>query len=184
MLVFGYRKKFFTGVAACMSVAMLLVGCGSRSSSELEEYKSSMTEFYDKLSYYDRAINGIDASSDNAKQQLLGYLDEMNETYKTMAATSIPEEFSGISDIAVEASDYMQMANECYHFAYDGDYDEENEFLAYQYYGRANSRAMVMLQVLHGQVPEGEGITVTTQEPGEFTPIGENETEEETETEE
>ena len=77
MLVFGYRKIFFTGVAACMSVAMLLVGCGSRSSSELEEYKSSMTEFYDKLSYYDRAINGIDASSDNAKQQLLGYLDEI-----------------------------------------------------------------------------------------------------------
>ena len=40
----------------------------------------------------------------------------------------------GISDIAVEAADYMQMANECYHLAYDGTFDEDNEYLASQYY--------------------------------------------------
>ena len=90
-----------------------------------------------------------------------------------MAAVEIPEEFDSISEIAVEAADYMQMANETYHEAYDGDFDEDQEMLAAQYYQRANSRVMVMLQVLHGEVPSGEGVTVTTIEAGEFATIGE-----------
>ncbi len=176
MLGFRFKRSLFTCMAAGILLVSSLSGCGQKNSQELEQYKEGMTSFYDKLSYYDKAINGIDPSSEVAKQQLLGYLDEINENYKAMADTKVPEEFSGIADIAVEASDYMQMANECYHYAYDGAYDEENEALAFQYYGRANSRAMVILQVLHGQVPEGAGITVTTQEPGDFATIGDGDT--------
>ncbi|SFB70012.1 hypothetical protein [Butyrivibrio sp. YAB3001] len=171
-------KAFFRfRLLICASVlsALTLTGCGKGSSDGLATYKEEMTQFYDKLSYYDTSINAIEADSENAKVQLLGYLDEMNETYKSMAACEIPDEFSGISDIAAEAADYMQMANECYHFAYDGAFDEENEQLAFQYYQRANSRAQVMLQVLHGEVPSGDGVTVTTQEAGQFDTIGEAE---------
>ncbi len=149
-----------------------MAGCGSKGSKELDNYKTSMTEFYDKLAYLNEAMNAIDPDSETAKIQLLGYLDEMNEAYKVMAAIAIPDEFSGISDIAVEAAGYMQMANETYHMAYDGEFDEDSEMLASQYYERANSRALVMLQVLHGEVPEGDGVTVTTEEPGQFATIG------------
>ena len=150
-----------------------LSACGSKENAELSAYKESMETFYNKLSYLNSSINGIDADDENAKYQLLGYLDEMNEAYKEMAAVEIPEEFDSISEIAVEAADYMQMANETYHEAYDGDFDEDQEMLAAQYYQRANSRVMVMLQVLHGEVPSGEGVTVTTIEAGEFATIGE-----------
>ena len=75
-----------------------------------------------------------------------------------MASTEIPDEFSGISDIAVEAADYMDQANEFYHQAYDGDFDSDSEMLASQYYQRANDRVLIMLQVLHGQVPEGRAL--------------------------
>ena len=84
----------------------------------------------------------------------------MNVTYKTMAETPVPEEFSGIADISVEAADYMQKANEFYHMAYDNDFDSDSEMLASQYYERANNRAMVILQVLHGEVPSVEGVSV------------------------
>lgn len=167
-------KKVFTCGIVVVAVAALCCGCGKKADEGLAGYKDSMTEFYNKLSYYDASINGIDSDSEDAKVQLLGYLDEMNDTYKTMAALQIPEEFDSISEIAVEAADYMQMANECYHLAYDGNFDEDNEQLAGQYYQRANSRAMVMLQVLHGEVPSGEGVTVTTQEPGQFATVGED----------
>ena len=153
-------------------LAVMFTGCGQKGSKELEDYKACMTEFYDKLSSLDNSINNIDSSSETAKIELLGYLDEMNETYKVMAATSIPEEFSGISDIAVEAADYMQMANETFHEAYDGDFDADCEMLASQYYERANNRVNVMLQVLHGEIPEGDGVIVTTQEAGQFSTIG------------
>ncbi len=171
MLIKNYKRIRFSMLAAVCGI-VLCCGCGKKADEVLTSYKESMTEFYDKLSYYDASINGIDAGSEDAKVQLLGYLDEMNETYKTMAELTIPEEFDSISDIAVEAADYMQMANECYHLAYDGTFDEDNEYLASQYYQRANSRARVMLQVLHGEVPTGEGVTVTTVEAGQFDTIG------------
>ena len=84
----------------------------------------------------------------------------MNESYKAMAQIDVPEQFSGISELPSEASEYMQMANEYYHMAYDGEFDEDNEYLASQYYERANSRVQVILQVLHGEVPSGEGVSV------------------------
>ncbi len=165
-------------IVICMS-AFSLCGCGAKSDPELESYKESMTDFYDKLSYYDNAINAIDPDSDTAKTDLLGYLDEMNDSYKLMAQAKIPEEFSGISDIALEAADYMQKADEFYHQAYDNEFDNDSEMLAAQYYQRANSRVLVMLQVLHGEVPEGDNVTVETESTYEFSTISDDsETEE------
>lgn len=168
------NKKRISTILGCTILCASLCfvgGCGKQADSGLEEYKAGMTQFYDKLSYYDKSINGINPDSENAKNQLLAYLDEMNESYKAMAELTIPEQFDSISEIAVEAADYMQMADEFYHLAYDGVFDEDNEQLAAQYYQRANSRAQVMLTVLHGEIPTGEGITVTTEEAGQFATI-------------
>ena len=153
-------------------LGMILSGCQKETNDELESYKESMNSFYEKLSYFDEAINGIDPESETAVTELLGYLDEMNEEYKNMAELSIPDEFSGISDIAIEAADYMEMADQFYHEAYDNEFDSDTEYLASQYYQRANSRVLVMLQVLHGEVPSGEGVTVTTQDSIQFSTIG------------
>ena len=164
-----------------MGAAFLLGGCGKEVDTGLETYKETMTEFYDKLTYYNNSINSIDPDSETAKAELLQYLDEMNDAYQVMAATEIPDEFSGISDIAVEAADYMDKASEFYHMAYDNDFDNDSEMLASQYYQRANSRVLVMLQVLHGEVPEGEGISVETESTYEFSTIdSEKESESET----
>jgi hypothetical protein len=69
----------------------------------------------------------------------------------------------------------MEKANEFYHQAYDGDFDSDSEMLAAQYYQRANDRVLIMLQVLHGEVPEGEGITVETESTYEISTIDEGE---------
>ncbi len=66
----------------------------------------------------------------------------------------------------------MEMADQFYHEAYDNEFDGDSESLASQYYQRANSRVLVMLQVLHGEVPTGEGVTVTTQDSIQFSTIG------------
>ena len=166
------KKRFLFGLSIIMLSLCVLTGCGKKAADpELDEYKKSMTEFYDSLTYLDKAINSIDPESESAKSELLGYMDEMNEAYGKMAEVTIPEAFSGISDIAVEAADYMQKADEFYHLAYDNEFDENSEMLASQYYQRANSRAIVMLQVLHGEVPEGEGVSVETQSTYEFSTI-------------
>ncbi len=151
-------------VSVCILLGALscfvLCSCGKNSDPALESYRDSMEQFYSGLSYYDGQINSIEPEVDGAKEDLLNILDQMNESYKTMAELEVPEEFSGIEDLPSEASEYMEMANEYYHQAYDGDFDEDSEALASQYYQRANNRAMVILQVLHGEVPSIEGVTV------------------------
>ncbi len=172
-------KRKIKVLSKVMTIALLattIAGCGKQADPKLESYKESMTEFYNKLAEYDSSINSIDPDSETAGDDLLVVLDEMNETYKNMAAIEIPEEFSGISDIAVEAADYMDKANEFYHQAYDGDFDSDSEMLASQYYQRANDRVLIMLQVLHGQVPEGEGITVETESTYEISTIDDEST--------
>ncbi len=164
-------SKYLSGVLVLAFLAIAGTGCGKQADPKLESYKESMTEFYNKLSEYDSSINSIDPNSETAGDELLGVLDEMNQTYQNMAAIEIPDEFSGISDIAVEAADYMDKANEFYHQAYDGDFDSDSEMLAAQYYQRANDRVLIMLQVLHGEVPEGEGITVETESTYEISTI-------------
>lgn len=175
----GIIKSFAVICSSFMLLAALITGCGKEADPALSEYKDKMTEFYDQLTYFDASINAIDPESEGAKGELLSYLDQMNESYKAMAALEIPEEFSGISDIAVEASDYMDMAAQFYHAAYDNDFDSDSEELASQYYERANNRVLVMLQVLHGEVPEGDGITVETESTYEFSAIGEDSSESE-----
>ena len=167
-------KKKFSVLLISVLFACMLFGCGKKNSEELSAYKENMTEFYNKLSYYDTEINSIDPEAEDATTQLLLLMDQMNEAYKLMAGYAVPEEFDSIADISKEAAEYMQSANEYYHLAYDGEFDENNEDLARQYYERANSRAQVMLQVLHGEIPEGDNVIVTTQEAGQFSTIGDD----------
>ena len=166
-----FNKSFKALIIAFVVVCTLLAGCGKKEDPELETYRESMTSFYDKLSLYDNQINALDPDDEAAKLQLLDLLDQMNESYKAMAATTVPDQFSGIADISVEAAEYMQKANEFYHMAYDNEFDSDSEMLAAQYYERANNRAQVILQVLHGEVPEGEGVSVETQSTYEFSTI-------------
>ena len=154
------NKRVNVCILTGILVSLSLLGCGRKADPELLSYKESMEQFYSGLSYYDGQINSIEPEVDGAKEDLLNILDQMNESYKTMAELEVPEEFSGIEDLPAEASEYMQMADEYYHLAYDGDFDEDSEALASQYYQRANNRAMVILQVLHGEVPSLEGVSV------------------------
>ena len=187
-IVLEKKRKFkIVDVVFCMSFFMVLTimtGCGKKGDSALSAYKASMSEFYDKLAQYDSSINSINPDSDSAKEELLGYLDEMNEAYKAMGDLEVPNEFSGIAEIASEAKDYMQMANECYHKAYDNEFDEESLSLASQYYERANKRTFIMLQVLHGENPTEEGVSVTTEDSFKFATISDDEEETEEITEE
>ncbi len=86
-------KKVRTLLLSALVAGMVLTGCQKETNDELESYKESMDSFYNKLSYFDESINGIDPNSDEAVSQLLGYLDEMNEEYKKMSELTIPAEF-------------------------------------------------------------------------------------------
>ena len=103
--------------------AMLLTACGE--DPDLARFRKNMDDFCTKISEIDSSINNIDAQSENAVSELLGYLDELDATFKDFAALDFPEEFDYLEGLADESSQYMTEAVSSYHEAYsNGSYNE------------------------------------------------------------
>ena len=158
------KKKAGIAAAAAIAAVALLGGCGAAPSQELDEYRAEMDRFYTALERYDTRINAIDESSEDAPAQLLQVLTEMDESYRRMAALSVPDEFAAVGDLPAEAAEHMEQALAEYRAAYADGFDADAAFVADQYYERADKRAHVILTILHGEIPQGDGVSVDTEE--------------------
>lgn len=140
--------------------AFLLTACGQN--EELTAYQEDMNTFFERAAEYNDQMNAIDRTSDTAVIELLGYLDAFAEDIEWMAQLEVPEQFSAVESLADEASENMKEAVALYHEAYGGDqYDEGSAQAAREYYDRTNIRIQYIITILHGEIPEGEGVTYT-----------------------
>lgn len=140
--------------------AFLLTACGEN--EELTAYQEDMNTFFERASEYNDKMNAIDRESDTAVIELLGYLDAFAEDIQWMAELEVPEQFSAVESLADEADENMKEAVALFHAAYDGEsYDEGSEQAALEYYDRTNIRIQYIITILHGEIPEGEGVTYT-----------------------
>ena len=151
------RIRAVLGAAFCI---VMLVGCGKNQA--LEQYQADMTTFFEQISMYNDGMNSIDASAEDATNRILDYLDKVEEEIAWMAQLEVPSQFSAVEDLADEADENMKQAVALYHQAYEGDtFDEAVAQAAKEYYDRANIRIQYIITILHGEIPEGEGVTYT-----------------------
>lgn len=142
----------------------LLTACG-KEDEELAAYQENMNTFFENVASYDNNINSIDSSSEDAVPQLLAYLDGLQEEITWMAELEVPEQFSAVESLADEADENMKEAVALFHSAYEGDTYNENLWQgAMEYYERVNIRIQYIISILHGEIPEGEGVTYTEDE--------------------
>lgn len=173
------KFKFFGAVIVC---GFLLTACGE--DEALTSYQEDMNTFFESAATYNDNMNAIDPSSEDAVSQLLAYLDGLQTEITWMAELEVPEQFSAAESLADEADENMKEAVALFHQAYEGDtYDEALGQAALEYYERANIRIQYIITILHGEIPEGEGVTYT-QEEGIFGDGFLNKTDEEDGTEE
>lgn len=79
-----------------------------------------------------------------------------------MAGLEVPDRFSAVDSLADEADENMKQAVSLYHQAYEAEvFDEGRAQAAREYYDRANVRIQYIISILHGEIPEGEGVTYT-----------------------
>ncbi len=143
--------------------AFLLTACGEN--EELTAYQEDMNTFFERAGEYNDKMNAIDPESDTAVIELLGYLDAFAEDIQWMAELEVPEQFA-VESLADEADENMKEAVALFHAAYDGEsYDEGSEQAALEYYDRTNIRIQYIITILHGEIPEGEGVTYTEENP-------------------
>ncbi len=168
----------------CLIVAciFLLTGCGEDES--LNEYKENMETFFNNVAQINDNMNSIDISGEGYVEEMLGYLDSLNDEVSWMAELEVPEEFESVESLADDASENMSQAVSYYHMAYEAEeFDADMEDAAHQYYDRANTIIQYIITILHGEIPEGEGVTFTQEDKifGEGYMNEKDDTEEETE---
>lgn len=150
---------------SALFLSLSLAGCGE--DQELTKFKSEIDTFCTNISELDTSINQIDASSDNATQQLLEYLDTLDSEFQVLATIDFPTEFDYLEDLAKEASEYMTEAVSSYHEAYsNGSYNEYTAEYAHENYSRAYKRVQIIITFLHGETPEDEDLTIQYEDSG------------------
>lgn len=138
----------------------LLTACGK--DETLTAYQEDMNTFFEHIASYNDGMNAINADDADATEQLLSYLDQLQAEITWMAELTVPERFSAVDSLADEADENMQQAVALYHRAYESEtFDEGVAQAAREYYDRANIRIQYIIMILHGEIPEGEGITYT-----------------------
>lgn len=152
------RKCLIIGF--CLFFTLLFTACGQ--DEELTAYQEDMNTFFERAKEYNDKMNAIDSASDTAVIELLGYLDAFAEDIEWMAGLEVPNQFSAVESLADEADENMKEAVALFHAAYEGGtFDEPSEQAAREYYDRTNIRLQYIITILHGEIPEGEGVTYT-----------------------
>lgn len=141
---------------------LLLAGCGKESDEALTEYQENMNTFFEHIAEYNDEINYIDVSEDGYVARLLELLDGLDAEVAWMSTLEVPEQFAAVDSLADEASENMTQAVLLYHMLYeDEEYNENVKEAASEYYARANIRIKYIVMLLHGEIPEGEGVIYT-----------------------
>ncbi len=156
--------KNIKSICLALFLLFMLTGCGKKDEA-LEEYQTNMETFFEHIVEFNDNMNAVDVSQGDYVSQMLGFLDALDAEVAWMAQLEVPDEFSAVESLADEASENMTQAVLFYHMAYDnGEYDENIEAAAKEYYDRANLRIQYIITLLHGEVPEGEGLTYTEED--------------------
>lgn len=139
---------------------LFLTACGE--DETLTAYQEDMNTFFEHIASYNDGMNAINADDADATDQLLSYLDQLQAEITWMAELTVPDRFSAVDSLADEADENMQQAVSLYHRAYESEvFDEGAAQAAREYYDRANIRIQYIIMILHGEIPEGDGITYT-----------------------
>ena len=153
-------KKKLLSILLAFSLVFSLTACGDEE-NEIDIFGKEIDEFCNKVSDINNSINKINAESDDAVEELLGYLDNLDEDFKSFSELDFPEEFDYLESLADEASSYMTEAVSSYHDAYsDGGYSSSVADYAKENYSRAYKRIQIIVTFLHGEQPED--VTITT----------------------
>ena len=134
-------KKKILAITAGLLTAMALTACGK--DPKLTQFKGEIDAFCTEISDIDTAINNVDAESDTATDELLGYLDQLDTSFQNFAELDFPTEFDYLESLADEAGGYNQLT---------ADYAKEN-------YARAYKRIQIIITFLHGEQPENVNLT-------------------------
>ena len=93
-------KKKILALTAGLLTALTLTACGK--DPALTQFKEEIDSFCTEISDIDTEINNVDATSENATDELLGYLDQLDSAFQDFAALDFPTEFDYLESLGYQ----------------------------------------------------------------------------------
>lgn len=148
--------KKFIFLALILSFSLNLSSCG-QNTEEILTFQTELNEVLLDMESLHTELNTLDVSNENAANIALDYLSELKADFDKLAAIEVTDEdHAYITGLAAEGADYMSQAYDLFCTAYSGDtFDEATADLAYQHLERATTRIRVIVNMLHGEIPDG-----------------------------
>lgn len=164
------KKKLLLICCAAMLV-FLAAGCGEK--KELTDFAADMQSFCDNISNTKASIEMLDPASENGTAELLACIDAMAQNFQYLDECPVPDTYPSVEDLATEANAYMQEAASLYHQLFESEepIEEASLEIAEENYSRAIERVGYISSLLQGETPEGDNITVTTEEHSPIAPV-------------
>lgn len=154
-------RKAAKWLALGLAMISLLTGC-TQEDPELVKFKNDIDNFCESIAQLDASMNKIDASSDNASDQLLEYLDEVDMRFRSFADLDFPTDYDYLEHLADEASEYMTEAVSYFRQSYSNNsYNEYTAEYAQENYARAIKRVKIIITFLHGETPDDDEINIS-----------------------
>lgn len=155
-----FHKTFILILTGCL--VLTVTSCGKKDEDQITAYRDSMTTCYETIASSASALDAINPSANSAVTDMLDQLDQINTAFQNMAALEVPEEYSSVGTMANDAAYYMSEASRLYHEAFaDGGYLPDVGNDAKLQYKAAMTYLSYIGDVLMGEMPEGEDVTVT-----------------------
>ncbi len=128
------------------------------------QFYTQMEAFTEEANQGFETLRNVDPASETAVEDMLNAMDGLAASFQTLADISVPRQFHAIESLADEAGSYMTEAASLYREAYaDGNYYENVAESALENYNRAVERMEYISEILQGEMPTGEDITITTE---------------------
>ena len=162
----------------CTLIGLLsLSGCSD--TSELDTYYDEMNKFNSNVSIITETMELIDENDETAPAQVVEQLEKLEEQFEILSEIEVPKHFSANEEMADDAYTYMQEAVRLYKEWYTaGDYEDTSTVqMAEENYNRAMTRVNYISIVLQGEIPQDEGIEVTEEDGTDFTPVTDEDSE-------
>lgn len=121
-----------------------------------------MTTFFEELEKIDADINTIDPADQDSIDQLFKQFDALEAQFKKLSEIDVPDEYISNKALGQQAYEYMVQANEYLHQSFtDTSYNQNVLDAALECYRRANKRVQFIITILHGEIPQDDGVTVS-----------------------
>lgn len=147
-------KKFIS--ALILAFSFMLCSCG-QNTEEILTFQTELNDVILNMESIHTQLNMLDVSDEDAADIALDYLSDLKKDFDKLAAIKVTDEnHSYITQLAEEGADHMAQAYDLFQAAYSGDtFDEASADLAYQHLERATTRIRVIVNMLHGEIPDG-----------------------------